>query len=136
MNESGKGPANESYREGRRIKEKNKIDMLNGPLLKKIILFAIPLAITSALQQLFNAVDSAVVGTFASKEALAAVGSNSSVIGLFVTLFVGLTLGANVIIASYIGSGKLEKIQDAVHTTMMLAVVSGAVLLVAGQFIA
>ena len=124
------------YKENRQRKEKNKIDMLNGPLLKKIILFAIPLAITSALQQLFNAVDSAVVGTYASKEALAAVGSNSPVIGMFVTLFVGLTLGANVIIATYIGSGKLEKIQDAVHTSMMLALVSGAVLLVAGQFIA
>ena len=129
-------PDDERYKEGRRIKEKNKIDMLHGPLLKKIVIFAIPLAVTSALQQLFNAVDSAVVGTFASKEALAAVGSNSSVISLLITFFVGLTLGTNVIIATYIGSGKKEKIQDAVHTSIMLAIVSGLVLLAAGQVIA
>ena len=117
-------------------KEKNKMDMLNGPLLKKIVFFAIPLAAASMLQQLFNAVDSAVVGKFASKEALAAVGSNSSVIAIMITLFVGLSLGTNVIIASYIGSGRHDKIRGAVHTSMFLAIVSGLFLLAIGQVIA
>lgn len=125
----------EKYHKNLEAKEKNKIDMLSGPLFKKIVMFAIPLAITSVLQQLFNAVDSAVVGKFASKEALAAVGSNASVIGLMVTLFVGLTLGTNVIIATYIGSGKKEKIQGAVHTSMALAFLSGLFLLILGQVI-
>ncbi|MBR6444276.1 MAG: MATE family efflux transporter [Firmicutes bacterium] len=110
--------------------------MLNGPLLKKIVFFAIPLAAASMLQQLFNAVDSAVVGKFASKEALAAVGSNSSVIAIMITLFVGLSLGTNVIIASYIGSGRHDKIRGAVHTSMFLAIVSGLFLLAIGQVIA
>ena len=88
----------------------NRMDMLNGSIFDKILLFALPLAISSILQQLFNSVDVAVVGRFASSEALAAVGSNSSVISLLINLFVGISVGANVVIANYIGQGKTEKI--------------------------
>ena len=79
------------------------IDMLNGSLLDKIVKFALPLAISSVMQQFFNSVDMAVVGHFSGKEALAAVGSNSAVINLVVSLFVGLSVGANVIVANRIG---------------------------------
>ena len=96
----------------------NQMDMLNGSIFDKILLFALPLAISSILQQLFNSVDVAVVGRFASSEALAAVGSNSSVISLLINLFVGISVGANVVIANYIGQGKTEKIQDAVLEIM------------------
>lgn len=82
------------------------MDMLNGPLMSKIILFALPLAASSILQQLFNAADVAVVGRFAGNQALAAVGGNSSVINLLVNLFVGFSVGANVVIARYIGEGR------------------------------
>lgn len=104
--------------------------MLNGSLWDKILLFALPLAAGSMLQQLFNSVDIAVVGRFASSRALAAVGSNTSVIALFVNLFSGISVGANVVIASYIGKGQKERIQYAVHTAAVVAVVSGMTLLV------
>ena len=91
----------------------NQMDMLNGSIFDKILLFALPLAISSILQQLFNSVDVAVVGRFASSEALAAVGSNSSVISLLINLFVGISVGANVVIANYIGQGKTEKLDEA-----------------------
>ena len=80
-----------------------RMDMLHGSLLNKILLFSLPLAASSILQQLFNSVDVAVVGRFASDQALAAVGSNSSVISLMINLFVGISVGANVVIANYIG---------------------------------
>ena len=105
-------------------------------IFDKILLFALPLAISSILQQLFNSVDVAVVGRFASSEALAAVGSNSSVISLLINLFVGISVGANVVIANYIGQGKTEKIQDAVHTVMIISLISGVFLLVLGLMIA
>ena len=114
----------------------NQMDMLNGSIFDKILLFALPLAISSILQQLFNSVDVAVVGRFASSEALAAVGSNSSVISLLINLFVGISVGANVVIANYIGQGKTEKIQDAVHTVMIISLISGVFLLVLGLMIA
>ena len=102
----------------------NQMDMLNGSIFDKILLFALPLAISSILQQLFNS------------EALAAVGSNSSVISLLINLFVGISVGANVVIANYIGQGKTEKIQDAVHTVMIVSLISGVFLLVLGLMIA
>ena len=79
---------------------KNEIDMLHGPLAGKILRFALPLAASSVLQQLFNAADLAVVGRFASSQAMAAVGSNGSVVGLLINLFVGLSVGANVVIGN------------------------------------
>lgn len=112
------------------------MDMLQGSLLDKIILFALPLAASSILQQLFNAVDVAVVGRFASSRALAAVGSNTAVISLLVNVFVGISMGVNVLIASYIGKKEHEGIYRAVHTTAVLAAAAGTVLLVSGLFIA
>lgn len=81
----------------------NEIDMLHGPLFMKILLFALPLAASSVLQQLFNSVDVAVVGRFASSEALAAVGSNAPVINLLINLFVGISMGANAVISTISG---------------------------------
>ena len=99
----------------------NKIDMLNGPLLSKIILFALPLMITSTLQQLFNATDIAVVGRFAGNQALAAVGSNGPIINLIINLLIGLSMGANVVIANYIGQGRKDRVKDAVHTAVLIS---------------
>ena len=83
--------------------QSNEIDMLNGPLFKKILLFALPLAASSLLQELFNSVDVAVVGHFVGSRALAAVGSNAPVIGLLINLFMGVSMGACAIISNHIG---------------------------------
>ena len=110
--------------------------MLNGPLLGKIILFAMPVIIGSVLQQIFNAADTAVVGRFASSQALAAVGGNASTISLLINLFVGTTSGAGVMTATYIGRRQEERISAAVHTAMAFAVLSGLFLVFVGQFAA
>jgi len=112
------------------------MDITQGSIIDKVLLFAIPLALTSMLQQLFNATDVAVVGKFASKQAMAAVGSNSSVISLLVNFFVGLSVGANVVIARNIGAKNMQKAKDAVHTAMMLAVICGLIVAVVGNIIA
>ena len=112
------------------------MDMLNGPLTGKIVLFALPLAASSILQQLFNAADVAVVGRFAGNQALAAVGGNSSVINLLVNLFVGFSVGANVVIARYIGEGKTDKIHNTVHTVISMALICWAILAVLGNVVA
>ena len=114
----------------------NEIDMLHGPLLMKILLFALPLAASSVLQQLFNSVDVAVVGRFASSEALAAVGSNSPVINLLVNLFVGISMGANAIISNHIGQNDREKIKSAVSTSAVVALFSGIFLMILGVAVA
>ena len=107
---------------------KNQIDMLEGSLADKMILFALPLAASSVLQQLFNAADLAVVGRFASAQAMAAVGSNTAVVNLIISLFVGLSVGANVVIASLIGAGHRERINQAVHTIVAVAFIAGILL--------
>lgn len=84
--------------------QSNEIDMLHGPLLKKILLFALPLAASSLLQELFNSVDVAVVGHFVGSNALAAVGSNAPVIGLLINLFVGVSMGACAVLSHHIGT--------------------------------
>ena len=108
------------------------IDMLNGPLAGKILLFALPLMLSSLLQLMFNAADVVVVGRFAGKEALAAVGSNGSLINLFVNLFIGLSVGTNVVIARDLGAGKPENVRRSVHTSVTLALISGVFLMIAG----
>ena len=110
--------------------------MLHGPLAKKIFMFALPLAASSILQQLFNAADLAVVGRFTNPQAMAAVGSNASVIGLLVNLFVGLSVGANVLIATLVGRGERSQISDAVHTIITLALIAGITILILGIFLA
>ncbi|MBQ7193441.1 MAG: MATE family efflux transporter [Synergistaceae bacterium] len=112
--------------------KRNNIDMLHGPLFGKILLFSLPLAASMILQQLFNSADVAVVGRFDSPQAMAAVGSNGAAINLMVNLFVGLSIGANVVVAKYIGKNETERIHDAVHTSITLAVISGILLLIWG----
>lgn len=110
----------------------NEIDMLHGPLLMKILIFSLPLAASSVLQQLFNSVDVAVVGHFASSQALAAVGSNAPVISLMINLFLGVSMGANVIISNHIGQKDNKKIHEAVNTVGMVAIISGILLMIIG----
>lgn len=110
----------------------NEIDMLHGPLFMKILIFSLPLAASSVLQQLFNSVDVAVVGHFASSQALAAVGSNAPVISLMINLFLGVSMGANVIISNHIGQNDKQKIHDAVNTAGMVAIISGIALMIIG----
>ena len=117
-------------------KKANSMDMIHGSLWNKILLFALPLAASSILQQLFNSVDTAVVGRFASSQALAAVGSNSSLISLMINLFLGVSLGSNVVIAHYIGQGSEKNIKAAVHTAMLVAVLCGFFVLLFGQVLA
>lgn len=113
-------------------KSNSKIDMLDGPLALKILMFAMPIAITSSLQQLFNAADIIVCGKFVGSVALAAVGANSQILNLFITAFLGLAVGSNVMIANYIGAGKNEKIYNVVHTSMTFSVVFGLLFMVIG----
>ncbi len=110
------------------------VDMVNGPLLQNIMLFAVPLMITNLLQMMFNAADTVVVGRFAGQQALAAVGSTGSLCGLIISLFNGLSVGSNVLIARYLGSGDHDKIEKSVHTSMALAVVCGIFLTIIGFF--
>lgn len=111
---------------------RRQIDMLNGPLLGKMLMFALPIAASSILQQLFNSVDVAVVGKFATPQALAAVGSNGSLINLMINLFVGISVGANVVISRYVGRRDDGGVKRAVSTAISVSLVSGVVLLVFG----
>ena len=118
------------------LNKKITMDMTHGSLWNKILMFALPLAASSILQQLFNSVDTAVVGRFASSQALAAVGSNSSLISLMINLFIGISLGSNVVIAHYIGQKSEKNIHAAVHTAIVVAILSGVFVMILGQFIA
>lgn len=111
-------------------------DLTVGTIVDKVLMFAIPLMMTSMLQQLFNATDVAVVGKFASKEAMAAVGSNSPVISLLVNFFVGISVGANVLIARSIGAKNEAKARSTVGTAMALAIAAGVFVAVVGNLIA
>jgi len=113
-------------------KQRYQIDMVNGPLAGKLLLFALPLMASSLLQLLFNAADVVVVGRFAGKEALAAVGSTSSLINLTVNLFVGFSVGANVVVARDLGGGRTEDVRKSVHTSVTLSLLSGVLLLAFG----
>lgn len=108
------------------------MDMLHGGLAGKIILFAIPLACSSILQQLFNSADVAVVGRFAGSQALAAVGSCVALVGIFVNLIVGLSVGPNAVLAQLIGQNRRDKISSMVHTIITFAAILGMVLMVIG----
>ena len=111
-------------------------DLTSGPMLQKIILFSLPLAASSILQLLFNAADVVVVGRFAGSTALAAVGSNGALINLLVNLFVGLSLGANVVAARCFGAKDEEGVHTTVQTSVTLGLVSGLFLAVVGIFAA
>ena len=115
--------------------DSQKSDMLNGPMGKKLILFALPIAASSILQQLFNSADVAVAGRFAESGALAAVGSNSVLVGLFINIFVGLSVGTNVIISQYIGQQRNKDVGKVVHTSMLFSVICGIAVMILGLII-
>jgi len=110
--------------------------MLNGSLGRKILRFAVPLAATSILQQLFNAADIAVVGQFAGDKALAAVGANTFVINMLINLFVGISVGVNVVVANSIGAQSYRAITRSVHTSVIVSFISGILLSFIGVFFA
>ena len=108
------------------------IDMCNGPILSKMLRFSIPLMCSSVLQLLFNAADIVVVGRWAGDNSLAAVGSNTALIGLLTNLFVGLAVGSNTLAAKYYGARDTEELRKTVHTSMLLSILSGLLLTVVG----
>jgi len=113
-----------------------KIDMLSGSLFKKILLFALPLLASGVLQQSFNAIDVVVVGRYCSHQALAAVGSNGPIINILINLFIGISVGANVVIANYIGHKDDEGIKRSVATVGAIALASGVLLMALGSLLA
>ena len=112
--------------------KQHKIDMVNGPLLSKLLVFSVPLMLSSILQLLFNAADVVVVGRWAGSDALAAVGSNTSLITLLINLFVGISVGVNVVAARYYGAREEKDLSVTVHTAMTVALLSGILLLFVG----
>lgn len=113
-----------------------KIDILHGSIWDKVLAFALPLAATSVLQQLFNSADVAVVGQFSGSKSLAAVGSTSPITSLFITIFVGLSIGANVVISRFLGAQNDKQVKKAVHTSLVLSVISGIIIALIGELIA
>ena len=118
------------------MKHAEHVDMLHGPLMGKIILFALPIALSSVMQQLFISANVAVVGHFVSAQAMAAVGGNGPIINLIINLFLGISVGANVVIARYVSREDKEDCQSAVHTVMAVSVLSGIFLMLVGQLVA
>ena len=115
---------------------KYEIDMCNGTLMDKLISFSLPLMLSGILQLLFNAVDIIVVGRFTGSQALAAVGSTTALINIFTNLFIGISLGANVLAARFYASGKEQEMSETVHTSITLALISGLVMALAGVLLA
>ena len=119
--------------------QKQPLDMLNGPIWNKLPRYALPVAATAVLEQLFNASDLAVVGNFTGEfrtAAVAAVGANSPVIGLIINLFVGIALGANVVIANAIGQQDSRTVHRTVHTAVLMSVIGGILVALLGQLAA
>ena len=118
---------------------RKQLDMLHGPIWNKIPRFALPVAATAILEQLFNASDVAVVGNFTGADstvAVAAVGANSALIGLIVNLFIGIALGTNVVIANAIGHGDRQTVHRAVHTSVLVALIGGVLVALLGELLA
>ena len=118
------------------MSKSSEIDMLHGPLTSNLIRFALPIALSSMLQQLFNSMDTAVVGRFADANALGAVGTNSEIVGFLVSLSSGLAVGANVLIAKFIGSGQKEKIKSAINSALVISICFGIFVGILGQALA
>lgn len=106
--------------------------MTEGPIARQILAFTLPLLLGNVFQQLYNTVDSVVVGNFVGKEALATVGSSSSMIGMIVSLFMGIGVGASVIISQYYGAGNLKKMENAIYTAIAFGIAAGVLLTVIG----
>ena len=113
-------------------KNKYEIDMCNGTIMDKLISFSLPLMLSSILQLMFNAVDIIVVGRFSGSQALAAVGSTTALINIFTNLFIGVSLGANVLAARYYAAGRDKEMSEAVHTAITLALISGILMAFVG----
>ena len=118
------------------MKKSYELDMCNGPILGKILVFAIPLMISGILQLLFNAADIIVVGRFTGSQALAAVGSTSALINLIINLFIGVSVGANVVVARNYGAKDYDGIHGAVHTSVLTAIWGGIILIFVGILLA
>lgn len=116
--------------------KKDYSNMITGPTLYKMIMFTIPVILSGILQLLFNAADIIVVGNFAGDESLAAVGSTSALINLFTNVFIGLSVGTNVLIAHFVGSGDSSKVEKTVHTSIYVGTICGFLLTVMGFFLA
>lgn len=117
-------------------KNKYEIDMCNGSIMDKLISFALPLMLSGILQLMFNAVDIIVVGHFSSSQALAAVGSTTALINVFVNLFIGVSLGTNVLAARCYAAGKDKEMSEVVHTSILFALISGIVMAIIGVLLA
>lgn len=107
------------------MEKRYSLNMTSGPFLKKILIFSVPLMLTGLLQLAYNTADVVVVGRFAGKEALAAVGSTGSLINLLVNVFLGLSMGSGVMIARHIGAGDEDRVHKSTHTAMLLSVICG-----------
>ncbi len=117
-------------------KNKYEIDMCNGSIMDKLISFSLPLMLSGILQLMFNAVDIVVVGRFSGSQALAAVGSTTALINIFTNLFIGISLGANVLAARFYASGKEKEMSETVHTAITLALISGIIMAGIGLLLA
>ena len=117
-------------------KKNYEMNMCEGPLAGKMLIFTIPLMFSGILQLLFNAADTIVVGRYAGSQALAAVGSTSSLINLLVNMFMGLSVGANILISRYYGAKKEEDIGRTVHTSITVAAIAGVFLAILGNIFA
>ncbi|HIV85674.1 MAG TPA: MATE family efflux transporter [Candidatus Monoglobus merdigallinarum] len=111
---------------------KFEMDMCSGPILQKMLIYAVPLMFSGVLQLMFNAMDIVVVGKFSGDNSLAAVGSNSSIIGLLTNLFVGMSVAANVLVARFYGAKDRKALTRTVHTSMLMSLISGVIMTVIG----
>lgn len=118
------------------MSRKYEMDMCHGPLFKKLIVFALPLMLSGILQLLFNAADIIVVGRFSGSEALAAVGSTSSLINLLVNLFIGISIGGNVLMARYIGAQDYKNARETLHTAVCISLYGGILMIFVGILLA
>ena len=110
------------------------VNMLSGPLYRELLAFSLPIAVTGILEQLFNATDTMVLGRFEGTAAMAAVGNNITIISLIVSLLLGISLGANVIIAQYIGARRLKEATRTIHTALLFSVLLGLAIAIVGQW--
>ncbi len=118
------------------VKKDNHVDMLHGPLFGKIFAFSLPLILSGVLQQSFNAVDIAVIGRYSTTQAVAAVGSNGSIINILINLFLGIAVGANAVIANYLGKKDNDAVRRSVSTVAVVSLISGFFLMFLGNSLA
>lgn len=118
------------------VKKDNHVDMLHGPLFGKIFAFSLPLILSGVLQQSFNAVDIAVIGRYSTTQAVAAVGSNGSIINILINLFLGIAVGANAVIANYLGKKDDDAVRRSVSTVAVVSLISGFFLMFLGNSLA